>query len=142
MVDHVMADFPQTVGRERRQERQPAEPFVQAAAVGQALVAGIVADDEQPGDHQTQQHAEAQLGPPLRRQHHAGQHGGEDRVVEREQRQRAGHAALAERNQPATDGLAVRERGLEGDGFRQGNAGELAGRVGRVGSRLSGLGRR
>ncbi|MDT4844511.1 hypothetical protein FQZ97_784730 [compost metagenome] len=119
VVDHVMADFPQAVRRQRRQEGQPAQPFVQAAARRQALVAGIVADDEQARDHQPGQHAQRQLGGPVRGQYHAGQHGGEQQVVEGEQRQRARSAALAQRDQPAADDLARREWRVRGDRLGQ-----------------------
>ncbi len=114
VVHDVVAHLPQAVGRQRRQEHEAAEPSVELAVVGEALVAGVVADDEQAADHEARGDRGQHLQPRVLREHGGGQRGDEQREVERDERQRAARASAAERREPRADLAAGREVGRLG----------------------------
>ena len=48
MVGLVVSQFPETVGREGRQESDAAQHTVESAMMRERLMAGVMSDDEEP----------------------------------------------------------------------------------------------
>ena len=120
MVHHVVAHVPQAVGRERGQKGDAAQPFVQPAVRRQALVAAVVADDEQPADDKAGRQPAQQLQPDRFQQHHAGHQRRQQQVVDASSTKARQVVRCDSGQQPGTDDLAVRQRRLRrqraGDG--------------------------
>ena len=87
VVDHVVANVPQAVGGEGGQKGDAADPFVQAPVRGQALVAGVVANDEQATNHEASGHGAEQFGPPIVQSDGAEHEGGPNAQVDNQQNQ-------------------------------------------------------
>jgi hypothetical protein len=64
MMSDVVADVPKRERRERRQERNSADDFVEPVVLGVAAVAGVVPDDEQSRDGDGSRNDHEGLGPP------------------------------------------------------------------------------
>jgi hypothetical protein len=128
VVHHVVADVPQAVSGERGQEGNAAQPFVQAAVGCQALVASVMANDEQAANGETHGHGAQQFGPPGFKEHGAGQKTGPNGVIHQQQGNGAKRDAVRQRHQPLADHLAVRHGFVNRNGlFKVGHkAGALA----------------
>lgn len=85
---------------------------------GEALVAGVVPDDEQPADHEARRQAGQRLGPRRASHHHGHHQRGQQGVVEQQQPQRAGRAAFGERGEPFAQGLAMGQGLVRGQGAK------------------------
>src|SRR3984957_3125389 len=83
MMGEVVADFPQAVGRERRQEGDAADPAVQRLARRVGAVAGGVTNDEKPCDPQAGDERRAPPHPPRIDDQQGTDDGGEHEPVEK-----------------------------------------------------------
>ena len=110
MVHDVVTHVPQAVRRERRHEHQPTQPAVELAVRRETLMAGVVAQNEEPPDHQASQRPGQQLQRRVRQQHGGDQYQRECGQVNRHQRQRMGRVFAGHRLQPFTIDFAVRNK--------------------------------
>jgi len=117
VVHHVVAGVPQAVGRDRGQEGDAAQQLVEVAVRRQALVAGVVANDEQAADHEAGGQAAQQLGPDGVENDGSGDQREEQGVVDGQQHEGAQCGAVGQGDQPLTDDLAVRQGLVQGNGL-------------------------
>ena len=95
-----------------------AQDLIESAVRRVALVAGVVADDEQAADDKTCGQTTQQLGPPGLKGHRAHNQGGKNRPVQREQGDAQRGAAFSDGSEPAANDFAVRQGGVLGNGLR------------------------
>ena len=114
VVGEVMADFPQAVGRQRRQECNSADPFVQRLVRRVGAVAGVVTDDEQPRDPQRRHQRGEHLAPTTIDDQQARDRDAEHQPIEQEPHDRCCNAAFAPRT--AASSFWNLKRDLSGGG--------------------------
>ena len=114
VVHHVVPHIPQAVGRHGRQKDQPPQPAIQCAVGGQALVAGIVSQDEEAADHEAGGQARQQLQRRMAGANGGHEPGHEQQDINAHQPQRVRGAARSDRRQPRPDQFAMGHRGLWG----------------------------
>ncbi len=94
VVGEVMAELPQTVGRQRREECEPPDPFVQPLVRRIRAVAGVVPDDEQSRDPERRDEGGEHGYPPGIHDQHAGDRHTEHQPVEQKPDDRCCNAAI------------------------------------------------
>ena len=111
-MDDVVPDLPQAVGRERRQKYQTPKPGVEPAMHREAVMAGIVTQDEKTSDEKAGRRAEQDLERWIDQPCSSAQAQGEQTEVGQRQQQCAPGVALTVRRSPGADDLSVRHRGI------------------------------
>ncbi len=94
VMREVMADFPQAVRGQRRQERDSADPFVQRLVGRVGAMAGVVADHEQARDPQSRHQRCKYLHPPGLHEKQTGDRDTQHQPVQQEPNDRRRYAAL------------------------------------------------
>ena len=89
-----MADLPEAEGRQRGQERDSADPFIERLVRGIGAMTGIVTDDEQTSDPQGRHQGSENFDPPRLHDQQAGKGHAQHQPVEQEPDDRRGDAGL------------------------------------------------
>src|ERR1700738_1854718 len=91
-MELVVAERPRAERRQRRDERQRSDPPVQPAALAEAAVTSIVADDEKLPDDQARENPGEQFEPRVRKPKAGAEQEEQKAIVDREDHHRAtGH---------------------------------------------------
>ena len=115
MVHHVVTGVPQAEGGERVQKGVTANPFVEFTVWREALMASIMANDEQAANHKASGHAAQKFEPNRFKENRAGDQAHEQGGVHNQQKNGAQSGAVRQWRQPLANDFAMRHGLVQGD---------------------------
>ena len=115
MVHHVVTGVPQAKGGERVQKGVAANPFVEFTVRREALMAGIMANDEQAANDKASGHAAQKFEPYRLKENRASNQAHEQGGIHNQQEKGAKSGAVRQWRQPLANNFAMRHSLVEGD---------------------------